>query len=135
MPPGFSDGELEGDPGEEDDPFAEPDESEPGSGEPWVSYSAARAGWRKRVLRVRVRSDGAVPELVLIARPGTRPPTGWTDGQVLARLPACAERATRTMDVRLEGALLPWGIRLLAVPEGSQGVEIDHPADDALILR
>lgn len=111
------------------------DDDEPGSGEPWVSYTAARAGWRRRVLRVRVRSDGAVPELVLVARPGVRPPETLGEGQVLARLAPAAERTTRTMEIRLEGALLPWGVRLLPVRDGADAVEVDHPADDALIVR
>jgi hypothetical protein len=111
------------------------DDDEPGSGEPWVSYTAARAGWRRRVLRVRVRSDGAVPELVLVARPGVRPPATLGEGQVLARLAPSAERTTRTMEVRLEGALLPWGVRVLPVYDGADAVEVDHPVDDALIVR
>jgi hypothetical protein len=119
-----------------DDHFEdEADDDTPGSGEPWVSYSATRAGWRKRLLRVRVRSDGAVPELVLVARPGTQPPTTLGDGQVLARLAPCSERATRTMEVRLEGALLPWGIRLLPASAGVDGLQVDHPSHDTLVVR
>jgi hypothetical protein len=108
---------------------------EHGSGEPWVSYTVTRAGWRKRVLRIRVHSDGAVPELVLVARPGTRPPATFGDGQALARLAPCDERVTRSLDVRLEGALLPWAIRLLAAPGGADDVEVVHPPADTLIVR
>jgi hypothetical protein len=104
-------------------------------GEPWAAYSVARAGWRKRVLRVRVRSDGAVPELVLVARPGTTPPGSLAEGQALARLAPCAHRATRTMEVRLDGALLPWGVRVLAVPDGAEPAAVDHPPDDVLVVR
>jgi len=112
------------------------DEPPDGSGEPWVAYSVARAGWRRRVLRIRVRSGGDVPELVLVARPGTTPPTDLAEGQALARLAASAERATRTMEVRLDGALLPWGIRVLPVTAEADGpVLMEHPADDALVIR
>jgi hypothetical protein len=104
-------------------------------GEPWAAYSVARAGWRKRVLRVRVRSDGAVPELVLVARPGTTPPTSLAEGQPLARFGPSAQRVTRTVEVRLDGALLPWGVRLLPAGEGAAEMVIDHPPDDALVVR
>ncbi|MBL7622473.1 zinc ribbon domain-containing protein, partial [Frankia sp. AgB1.8] len=111
------------------------DDDQAGSGEPRVSYFSTRAGWRRRVLRVRVRTDGVVPELVLVARPGTVPPATLGEGQALARLGPCAERATRTMDVRLEGALLPWGIRLLPASGEGGDVTVDHPPDDALVIR
>ena len=53
-----------------------------------------------------VRSDGVVPELVLVARPGVRPPATLGEGQVLARLAPSAERTTRTMEIRLEAPKL-----------------------------
>jgi hypothetical protein len=39
------------------------------------------------------------------------------------------------MEVRLEGALLPWGIRVLPVPGGAEEFVVDHPPDDALVVR
>ncbi|WP_045876174.1 zinc ribbon domain-containing protein [Pseudofrankia sp. DC12] len=120
----------------DDDQFGDDlDDDRLGSGEPRVSYFATRAGWRRRVLRLRVRTDGVVPELVLVARPGTVPPATLGDGQALARLAPSAERATRTMDVRLEGALLPWGIRLLPAAAAAGDLTVDHPPDEALVIR
>lgn len=140
-----ADGEVDGevddrppDDDADDDLGYDPDDDLDGdaAGEPWVTYSVSRAGWRRRVLRVRVRSGGAVPELVLVARPGTVPPAELAEGQALARLTPTAARANRTMEVRLEGALLPWGIRVLAVADGADvPVVVDHPSDDALVVR
>ncbi|MBX6391537.1 MAG: zinc ribbon domain-containing protein, partial [Frankia sp.] len=104
-------------------------------GDPWVAYTVGRAGWRRRTLRVRVRSDGEVPELVLVARPGTAPPPVVAAGQELARLAPCSVPATRTMEIRLDGALLPWGVRLLPLTDPGPDLLLEHPADETLIVR
>ncbi|CUU60736.1 hypothetical protein Ga0074812_14615 [Parafrankia irregularis] len=101
-----------------------------------VSYSVAKAGWRRRTLRVQVRSTGPVPRLVLVARPGEEPPTTPAEGQVLAELQAASDAGSWTMEVTLEGAQLPWGIRLLPVvtPDGP-ALWVDHPEDVQLVIR
>ncbi len=102
-----------------------------------VSYTVARAGWRRRTLRVQVRADGVPSELVLIARSGTTPPQARGDGQVLARMSAHAparEHSEHTMEVSLDGAQLPWGVRLFPGSDG-MGVVLQHPPDDALVVR
>ncbi|ONH50170.1 hypothetical protein CcI49_37550 [Frankia sp. CcI49] len=101
-----------------------------------VSYTVAKAGWRRRTLRVQVRSTGPVPRLVLVARPGEEPPTTPAEGQVLAEMQAASEAGSWTMEVTLEGAQLPWGIRLLPVvtPDGPP-LWVDHPEDVQLVIR
>ncbi|EFC79327.1 hypothetical protein [Parafrankia sp. EUN1f] len=101
-----------------------------------VSYTVAKAGWRRRTLRVQVRSTGPVPRLVLVARPGEEPPTTPAEGQVLAELQAASDAGSWTMEVTLEGAQLPWGIRLLPVvtPDGP-ALWVDHPEDVQLVIR
>jgi len=108
----------------------------PGATPVAVSYTVTKAGWRRRTLRVQVRSNGPVPELVLVARSGSVPPETTADGHVLSGLPPASGAATRTIEVTLEGAQLPWGIRLLPlVGPGSPPVWVDHPADSALVIR
>jgi hypothetical protein len=53
-----------------------------------VSYALSRPGLRRRTLRVEVRADGPLPEMVLVARPGTVPPRDAGDGHAVGRMPA-----------------------------------------------
>ncbi|WP_157180346.1 zinc ribbon domain-containing protein [Protofrankia coriariae] len=102
-----------------------------------VSYMVARVGWRRRTLRVQVRAEGLLPELLLVARSGTTPPQTREDGQVLARVPAreaAHAHGEHTVEVPLDGARLPWGVRLLPGPDAAQ-IVLRHPPDDALVLR
>jgi hypothetical protein len=110
-------------------PSREPD---PPPGEPTVAYTVGRVGWRRRTLRVQVRTDGAAPELVLVARAGTAPPGTAAEGHAVSRLAACALPATRTIEVPLDKAQLPWGVRLLPA---SGGVVMAHPPDGSLVIR
>ncbi len=117
----------------------EPQTQDPQTQDPQttVSYTVARAGWRRRTLRVQVRADGMPPELILVVRAGTTPPHARGDGQVLARMSVHAptrEHSEHMMEVSLDGAQLPWGVRLFP---GSDGVRVvlRHPPDDALVVR
>ncbi len=109
-----------------------------------VTYTLARSGWRRRTLRVHVRADGPLPAMVLVARPGTTPPQASDDGHPLARVSALPPTPQRTLEVSLEGAELPWGVRLFpSSPEGQGavvgggpgGVIVRHPPDDSLVIR
>ncbi|WP_239394390.1 zinc ribbon domain-containing protein [Frankia sp. CiP3] len=120
-----------------------------------VTYTLARSGWRRRTLRVQISADGPLPAMVLVARPGTTPPQANEDGHPLARVSAVPATAARTLEVSLEGAELPWGVRLfLSSPENAAaaaaaaaavggipgdraptGVILRHPPDEALIVR
>ncbi|OHV22745.1 hypothetical protein BBK14_25200 [Parafrankia soli] len=101
-----------------------------------VTYSVSKAGWRRRTLRVQVRATGPAPRLVLLARPGEEPPGSPAEGQVLAELQPASSSGSWTMEVTLEGAQLPWGVRLLpVVTPGAPAVWIDHPEDPMLVVR
>jgi hypothetical protein len=98
-----------------------------------ASYTLSRVGWRKRTLRVEVTADGPLPELVLIAQQGTVPPRSPGAGVEVARLPP---GPPRRVDVPLEGAQLPWAVRLLPRPgPGQVGLMLQHPPDDLLVVR
>ncbi|MCK9930532.1 zinc ribbon domain-containing protein [Frankia sp. Mgl5] len=101
-----------------------------------ITYSVSKAGWRRRTLRVQVRATGPAPRLVLLARPGEEPPGSPAEGQVLAELQPAPSSGSWTMEVTLEGAQLPWGVRLLpVVTPGAPAVWIDHPEDPMLVVR
>ncbi|MEX5634682.1 zinc ribbon domain-containing protein [Parafrankia sp. FMc2] len=101
-----------------------------------VSYTVSKAGWRRRTLRVQVRSTGPTPRLVLVARPGEEPPSTPAEGQPLTELQPAGYAGSWTMEVTLEGAQLPWGVRLLPVvtPDGP-ALWVDHPEDSQLVIR
>jgi hypothetical protein len=98
-----------------------------------TTYTVSRAGWRRKTLRVDVRAGGPLPEMVLVARPGTVPPRGAGDGHALARLAASGAAGQWTLEVSLDGAALPWGVRLIPAEDGPAPVR--QPPDDALVIR
>jgi hypothetical protein len=101
-----------------------------------VEYTVGRFGWWRRILRVHVRTDGPVPELVLLAKPGTVPPHDVEDGHVVSRLPPSPLPASRTVEVPLDGAALPWGVRLVPVADAEPiTITICHPPDTTLAIR
>lgn len=161
-----------------------------------VSYALSRPGLRRRTLRVEVRADGPLPEMLLVARPGTVPPRDAGDGYAVGRMPASlggalsvkrdssgssrqaaasgarfgsgpggtgsgsgsASRAgagfttgsprrrhqSRTLDVPLGRAELPWAVRLVPAPgsdsasgpgQAGAGLVIRHPPDKDLVVR
>ncbi len=105
-----------------------------GTALPMVTYSVSRSGWRRRTMRVQVHTSGPVGELILYARPGTAPPRAAAEAHELSRLAAVDQSVTRTIDVTLDGAQLPWGVRLLPALHPS-GWTVAHPADEDLIVR
>ncbi|MCM3884536.1 zinc ribbon domain-containing protein, partial [Frankia sp. R82] len=110
-------------------------ESAPGGSVlPTVTYSVSRSGWRRRTMRVQVHTSGPVGELVLYARPGTAPPRAAAEAHELSRLAAVDQAVTRTIDVTLDGAQLPWGVRLLPALHPS-GWAVAQPADEDLVVR
>ncbi len=126
------------------DDLNQPEHHEHHDRERTVTYTLARSGWRRRTLRVHVRADGPLPAMVLVARPGTTPPQASDDGHPLARVSASPPTPQRTLEVSLEGAELPWGVRLFPGSPASPGapvggvpgaVIVRHPPDDSLIIR
>jgi hypothetical protein len=101
-----------------------------------VTYGLRRSGWRRRTLRVEVRADGPVPDLVLLARTGSIPPTGTGDGAELGRLPASTDAGSqRALEVTLQGAQLPWAVRLLpAADQPGAQIVVSQPPDDQLVV-
>lgn len=101
-----------------------------------MSYTLSRPGLRRRTLRVEVRADGPLPELVLVARTGDVPPRTPVDGRAVARIPAGAAERSRSVDVPLAQAHLPWAVRLLpAAGSGATGLALNHPRDADLVIR
>ncbi|ETA01796.1 zinc ribbon domain-containing protein [Frankia sp. B2] len=103
--------------------------------QPTVTYTVSRSGWRRRTLRVQVHTTGPAGDLILFARPGTVPPRAAAEAHELSRLAAVDQAGTRTIDVTLDGAQLPWGVRLLPALVHPTGWTITQPPDDALVIR
>ncbi|EIV95857.1 hypothetical protein [Frankia sp. QA3] len=103
--------------------------------QPTVTYTVSRSGWRRRTMRVQVRTSGPVGELILFARPGTAPPRAAAEAHELSRLAAVDQAVTRTIDVTLDGAQLPWGVRLLPALVHPTGWTVTHPADEDLVVH
>ncbi|WP_235826293.1 hypothetical protein [Candidatus Frankia alpina] len=103
--------------------------------QPTVIYTVSRSGWRRRTMRVQVRTSGPAGELILFARPGTTPPRAAAEAHELSRLAAVDQAVTRTIDVTLDGAQLPWGVRLLPVLVHPTGWTVTHPDDEDLVVR
>ncbi len=103
--------------------------------QPTVTYTVSRSGWRRRTLRVQVHTTGPAGDLILFARPGTVPPRVAAEAHELSRLAAVDQAGTRTIDVTLDGAQLPWGVRLLPALVHPTGWTITQPPDDALVIR
>jgi hypothetical protein len=117
-------------------PAGHPETSPPALRQVSASYALSRPGLRRRTLRVEVRADGPLPELVLVARTGDVPPRTPSDGRAIARIPAGPAGRPRTVDVPLGQAHLPWAVRLL--PAGGQaapGLALRHPDDADLVVR
>ncbi|MCL9795556.1 zinc ribbon domain-containing protein, partial [Frankia sp. AgKG'84/4] len=110
-------------------------EQRPTPRQPTVSYSVSRSGWRRRTMRVQVRTSGPVGELILFARPGTVPPRAAVEAHELSRLAPVEQAVTRTIDVTLDGAQLPWGVRLLPASAPPVGWTVAHPGDEDLVVR
>ncbi|WP_261553791.1 zinc ribbon domain-containing protein [Frankia tisae] len=103
--------------------------------QPTVTYTVSRSGWRRRTMRVQVHTSGPAGELILFARPGTTPPRAAAEAHELSRLAAVDQAVTRTIDVTLDGAQLPWGVRLLPVLVHPTGWTVTHPDDEDLVVR
>jgi hypothetical protein len=103
--------------------------------QPTVTYTVSRSGWRRRTMRVQVHTSGPVGELILFARPGAAPPRVAAEAHELSRLAAVDQAVTRTIDVTLDGAQLPWGVRLLPALVHPTGWSVTHPADEDLVVR
>ncbi len=110
-------------------------EQRPAAPRSTVSYSVSRSGWRRRTMRVQVRTSGPVGELILFARPGTVPPRAAVEAHELSRLAPVEQAVTRTIDVTLDGAQLPWGVRLLPASAHPVGWTVAHPGDEDLVVR
>jgi hypothetical protein len=107
-----------------------------GPGATTVEYSVGRSGWWRRTLRVNVHADGPTPELLLVAKSGAVPPDGADDGHAVSRLAPSPSPSSHTIEVSLDGAALPWGVRLVpAVGAPPTAVEMHHPPDAVLVIR
>jgi hypothetical protein len=74
--------------------------------------------------------------LLLLAKPGTVPPLGIDDGHVVSRLPPSPLPASRTIEVPLDGAALPWGVRLVPVATSEPvSITVCHPSETTLSIR
>jgi hypothetical protein len=85
---------------------------------------------------VELRADGPLPDLVLVAFPGTVPPVSAHEGHTVARLPMSRPGSPMRHDIPLGDAPLPMAVRLVIEPgTPADNVTIHHPRNDSLIIR
>jgi serine/threonine protein kinase len=101
-----------------------------------LSYQISRSGLLRRTLHVELRADGPLPDLVLVAFPGTVPPVSAHEGHTVARLPMSRPGSPMRHDIPLGDAPLPMAVRLVIEPgTPADNVTIHHPRNDSLIIR
>jgi hypothetical protein len=98
-----------------------------------IRYEIRRSGIRRKKIEIGVFEPGdAVPEMVVVARPGDLLPRQPNDGEIVARLGG-SEPSTSTLD--LDGRTRPFAIRAFLASSASTSHRVLDPGVEHLVIR
>jgi len=98
-----------------------------------VRYEIRRSGIRRKKIEIGVlEPGGAIPEMVVVARPGDLLPRQSNDGEIIARLGG-SEPSTSTLD--LDGRARPLAIRAFLASSASTSHRVLDPGVEHLVIR